>query len=370
MKSCPICQRTYSDSVSYCSLDGAALLAVGEIADPYVGKLIKNSYQVLSKLGAGGFGTVYLAEQISIGRKVALKFLQGTNALNDELVARFRLEARATARLDHPNIVTVYDFAQAEDRSLFIVMEYIDGKSLTDVIRRKRSLELKRVVQLAIQLAEGLDAAHKAGVIHRDIKPSNIMVSEKNGIERVKVMDFGIARLSDTSTMTPITAIGSHGPGTPAYMSPEQADGIPADYKSDIYSYGIVLYEMLCSRVPFKAATPTAVLKMQIEELPRDVGDLRPDVPVTLRKLVMQMLAKRPEKRPRSMEEISQTLKSLSFGDMETTHLPSHASTSTPRRDFALPKIDYRWLWGGGRSALRSGPADDREHRLDESSCK
>src|SRR4029077_18502477 len=185
---------------------------------------IRGRYQVLSKLGEGGMGTVYLAEQMSVGRKVALKVLQGNYATDDEFIGRFRREARLAASLNHRNIVTVYDFDQSDDGSLFIAMEYLDGKRLSEVIRREGPLEITRAFRLGIQIAEGLEAAHRAGVIHRDIKPDNIMVvGDKDG-EEVKLMDFGIARLRDNGTMMKLTRSGMI-MGTPAYMAPEQAEG-------------------------------------------------------------------------------------------------------------------------------------------------
>src|SRR6266576_3449285 len=169
MKYCPICENTYEDEVEVCGTDRATLRMTGRKEDPYLGKFIKGRYKVLSKLGQGGMGTVYLAEQISVGRKVALKLLQGNYASNDEFISRFRREARLAASLNHRNIVTVYDFDQADYGSLFITMEYLDGRKLSDVIVREGPLEIGRATRLGLQIAEGLEAAHHAGVIHRDI---------------------------------------------------------------------------------------------------------------------------------------------------------------------------------------------------------
>ena len=175
MKYCPICAAHYENDVDLCATDGATLKVSGKI-DPYEGKIIRGRYQVLNKIGEGGMGTVYLAEQLSVGRKVALKVLQGNYAADDDFIGRFRREARLAAALNHRNIVTLFDFDQADDGSLFIAMEYLKGEKLSDLIHRDGPFEVDRVARLGLQIAEGLDAAHGAGVIHRDIKPDNVMV--------------------------------------------------------------------------------------------------------------------------------------------------------------------------------------------------
>ena len=223
MKFCPVCERNYEDEMRVCGLDGTPLRLHGERdsqTDPLIGKSIKGRYQIVRKLGEGGMGTVYLAEQVSIGRRVALKLLRGSYARDDEFSARFRREARLAASLNHRNIVTILDFDQSEDGAVFIVMEYIDGIKLGDIIRRDGPLPIDRVIRLGSQIAEGLSAAHRAGVIHRDIKPDNIMITGRPGAEDVKLMDFGIARLRDGGSASQLTQPGLI-MGTPAYMAPE-----------------------------------------------------------------------------------------------------------------------------------------------------
>jgi serine/threonine protein kinase len=294
-------------------MDGTPLELVRENTakrDPYVGRIINGRYQILKKLGEGGMGTVYLAEQISMARKVALKVLQGNYANDEEFISRFRREARLAASLNHPYIVTVYDFDQAEDGSLFIAMEYVDGMSLTEVIRRHSPLDIGRAVGLGAQIAEGLDAAHRTGVIHRDIKPDNIMVVGDEDLEKVKLMDFGIARLRDAGATSQLTRAGVI-MGTPAYMAPEQAEGTEASERTDIYALGIVLYELLSGSVPFRASTPGAVLLKQIREVPQPLRDLRREIPFTVENVVMQALQKDPANRQRNMREVAQALKQV-----------------------------------------------------------
>jgi serine/threonine protein kinase len=311
MKYCPVCDRRYEEEMRLCGVDGTALEFVREESskrDAYIGRTIKGRYQIIKKIGEGGMGAVYLAEQISMARKVALKVLQGNYASDDEFIGRFRREARLAASLNHPYIVTVYDFDQGDDGTLFIAMEYIDGKSLTDVIRRDGPLDIGRAARLGIQIAEGLDAAHRAGVIHRDIKPDNIMVVGNEDLEKVKLMDFGIARLRDSGTTSRLTRAGVI-MGTPAYMAPEQAEGAEVNERTDIYALGIVLYEMLSGSVPFRASTPGAVLVKQIQETPLALRNLRREVPAAIERAVMQALEKDLNKRQRDMREVAQGLR-------------------------------------------------------------
>jgi serine/threonine protein kinase len=280
------------------------------VLDTASGRIIKARYRVLNKLGEGGMGAVYLAEQLSIGRKVALKLLQGNYAKNDEFIARFRREARLAASLNHRNIVTIYDFDQDSDDTLFIAMEYVDGIKLTDVIRGDGPVDMQKAIRLGTQIAEGLHAAHQQGVIHRDIKPDNIMVVGSDDTEEVKLMDFGIARLRDTGAITHLTMSGMI-MGTPTYMAPEQAEGGEITERTDIYALGVVLYEMLSGSVPFYASTPGAILMKQIQETPLPLRNLRPEVPASVDRIVMQALEKRPEKRQQEVREVVQGLKRI-----------------------------------------------------------
>ena len=327
MKYCPICENDYPDEVTVCPLDGATVRRPGTRSDPFIGRVIRGRYRVERQLGEGGMGAVYLAEQLSIGRKVALKVLRGDFARDDGFVARFRQEAKLVAVLNDthdPHVTLVHDFDQTEDGSLFIVMEWLEGRALNEVIQREGALRLPRAVRLATQIAHGLEAAHRAGVIHRDIKPHNIMVLDAN--DNIKLMDFGIARLRDSS-QTPLTRVGTM-MGTPAYMAPEQIEGQEVTDKTDIYSFGIVFYEMLTGVVPFRANTPAAVLTKQLREEPTPPTRLRPDVPPEIEELVLQALAKNPDHRPRDMAEIARSLSRIS---RDLTDNPARTSAPTAR---------------------------------------
>jgi serine/threonine protein kinase len=305
MKYCPICAKNYDDTAEVCELDGATLRMSRPKQDSLINKVIKGRYRVLKKLGEGGMGTVYLADQFAINRKVALKIIHPDYARDEDFVKRFRQEATLAASLSHHNVVTVFDFDQADDGSLYIVMEYVDGRSLGEVIQ-DNPIDVGSALQLGVQIAEGLSAAHRAGVIHRDIKPENIMVVE--GGRAIKLMDFGIARLRDSTATTRLTQAGMI-MGTPAYMAPEQIEGGELSERTDIYAFGIVLYEMLTGRVPFKAPTPGAVLIKHLHEAPTPLSKVRKEIPSSVEQIVIQALQKSPEKRLRDMEEVVAALK-------------------------------------------------------------
>jgi serine/threonine-protein kinase len=299
MTFCPICEKTYEDGMAVCPADGATLRKAGPPPDLLLGQTIKGRYRVLRKLGQGGMGSVYLAEQVSVARKVALKVLHGDFAADEDFVKRFRLEARLAASLNHRNVITIHEFDQADDGSLFIAMEYLEGHTLNDLIRDHGALPVGRAVRLGLQIAQGLEAAHRAGVIHRDIKPHNIMVVAG---DEVKLMDFGIARLQDAAgsglTRTGVVM------GTPAYMAPEQIEGGDVTERTDIYAFGIVLYEMLAGSVPFMAATPRAILTKHLQERPTPLRAIKPSVPIAVERVVMQTLEKDPAARPATMGEV------------------------------------------------------------------
>ena len=321
MKYCPVCETDYPDDVIVCPQDGATVRRPGERPDPFVGRVIKGRYRVERQLGRGGMGTVYLAEQLSVGRKVALKVLRGDFAREEGFVARFQQEAKLVAGLNerrNPRVTLVHDFDQTEDGSVFIVMEWLEGRVLSEVIQRDRALELRRAVRLATQIAEGLEAAHRSNVIHRDVKPQNIMVLDGDDI---KLMDFGIARLRDAGTS--LTRAGTM-MGTPAYMAPEQIEGQDITDKTDMYAFGIVFYEMLTGMVPFRASTQAAILNKQLQEPPAPPSRLRPEIPPELDAIILKTLEKDPAKREQSMTAIVRALRET------TRHLGDDPSSDAP----------------------------------------
>ena len=252
-----------------------------------VGTTLGN-YQIIQEIGRGGMAVVYRAFQPSLRRYVAIKVLPEYLQVDPEFVARFQREARAAAQLSHPNVVTIYDVGEQAGVH-YIAMEYLEGGSLLDRLARG-PLRSGEALQIVEQVGSALDFAHSHGLIHRDIKPANILFSADN---RPKVTDFGIARAGDTSRLTRAGTML----GTPEYMSPEQAEGRPVDYRADLYALGVILYEMLTGRVPFHADTPHAIVYALIHQPPPPPRQLRPDLPPAVEAVLLKALAKRPNDR-------------------------------------------------------------------------
>ncbi len=244
--------------------------------------------------------TVYRAQDIMLGRLVAVKVLHERRASNEAFLARFYREARAAANLDHPNIVSVYDIGRDGNRH-YIVMEYVEGRSLKELILESAPFSIERALTIAIQVCTAVGAAHKAGLIHCDVKPQNILVTSE---ERVKVTDFGIAR---ALTSTPV-AEGGGVWGTPDYLSPEQAAGERLGPPTDVYSIGVVMYEMLTGRLPFEAESGVAMALKHLREEPRPINELNPRVPPGLARIVHKVLAKEPSARYRTASQLAQIL--------------------------------------------------------------
>ncbi|HZQ66487.1 MAG TPA: Stk1 family PASTA domain-containing Ser/Thr kinase [Gaiellaceae bacterium] len=262
-------------------------------------------YLIERKLGSGGMADVYLAEDKELGRRVALKLLNERHANDDQFVERFRREAQSAAGLNHPNIVSIFDRGQAEG-TYYIAMEYLDGRTLKELLVRNGPTPVPIAIDYARQILGALAFAHRAGIVHRDIKPHNIVV-RKDG--RLKVTDFGIAR-SGASQMTEAGSIV----GTAQYLSPEQARGAPVDARSDLYSLGIVLYEMLTGKVPYTGDAPVEIAMKHLTAVPDPPSKLRPDVPHDLDAIVMRALAKDPEQRYSSAEEMDADLARVARG--------------------------------------------------------
>lgn len=254
-------------------------------------------YQIMTKLGQGGMATVFKAHEQSLNRVVALKVLHPSLAENEEYIKRFKREAQSAAKLNHPNIVHIY--AIGEDRGYhYFAMELIKGESLADYKRNGKKLDTERILSITRQIAGGLDAAHEAGLVHRDIKPSNIMLL---GDGSVKVADFGIAQVS--SGETKLTMDGAV-IGTPEYLSPEQCEGHPIDGRSDIYSLGVTLYELLSGKTPYSADTPVGMLMKIVKGEHPPLGSIVPDIPAEIENLVKRMMATKPDQRFQSCREL------------------------------------------------------------------
>jgi serine/threonine protein kinase/Tol biopolymer transport system component len=272
-------------------------------------------YEILAPIGAGGMGEVYRARDAKLGREIAVKVLPSATAADPDRRQRFELEARAASALNHPNILTVYDIGEAEG-SLYIAMELVEGKTLRELVASGDPVPTKKLLDFAVQIAEGLAKAHAAGIVHRDLKPENLMVS-KDGY--VKILDFGLAKLTETVSQdasvlpTAIAAPTQPGTvmGTAGYMSPEQASGQPVDYRSDQFTLGAILYEMATGKRAFQRKTGAETLVAIIREEPEPIGQLAPKAPALVRWIVERLLAKDPEERYASTRDLARDLKSL-----------------------------------------------------------
>ncbi|TML86288.1 MAG: Stk1 family PASTA domain-containing Ser/Thr kinase [Actinobacteria bacterium] len=276
------------------------------VTDALIGTLFDGRYKVVRRLGAGGMANVYLAEDQELGRRVAIKILNDRHAHDEQFVERFRREAKNAAGLSHPNVVSIYDRGEAEG-TYYIAMEYLDGRSLKELIVSRGPAPIPVAIDYARQILAALRFAHRNGIVHRDIKPHNVLV---DGEGRVKVTDFGIARAGAASQMTEAGSIV----GTAQYLSPEQAKGTAVDQRSDIYSLGIVLYELLTGSVPFTGDTPVEIAMKHISETPVPPSSVRPDVPHDLDLVVTRALAKDPAERYQSAEEMDADLERVLRG--------------------------------------------------------
>ncbi len=275
------------------------------VTDTLIDSLFDGRYRIVRKLGTGGMANVYLAEDQELGRRVAIKILDDRHASDEQFVERFRREAKNAAGLSHPNIVSIYDRGEAVG-TYYIAMEYLDGRSLKELIVQRGPAPIHVAIDYARQILGALRFAHRNGIVHRDIKPHNVLVDSDG---RLKVTDFGIAR-AGASEMTEAGSIV----GTAQYLSPEQAKGTPVDARSDIYSAGVVLYELLTGRVPFTGDTAVEIAMRHLAAVPEPPSELRDEVPHELDMVVLRALAKDPADRYQSAEEMDAELDRVSRG--------------------------------------------------------
>ncbi|MCA9522278.1 MAG: protein kinase [Myxococcales bacterium] len=312
-KICRDCHREYDDpALGLCPADGAPLIDVQPRDDPFIGQTIDGRFEVLRVIGTGGMGHVYLAQQISVGRDVAIKFLQQEMSHDRHAVKRFLKEAKALSQLTHPNAVTFHDFGQAPGGLLYLVMEYVRGATLNSTLERSGTLPVETCCRIMIQLCDALAAAHHLGIVHRDLKPSNIMLARQaDGKVTLKVLDFGLAKL--TVDENPLVTRSGIIAGTPRYMSPEQLLGKKVDKRTDIYAAGVLLYEMLSGRPPFlgETAASLAIAHVQKEPPPLVQPGTASDIPLALERLTMSCLAKRRDDRPESATVLRAALRDV-----------------------------------------------------------
>jgi serine/threonine-protein kinase len=333
MKKCPKCGVEYPDSTTLCPADGVALETDG---DSLIGTTLAGKYRIDARLNEGGMGTVYRGTHVLMDKTVAIKVLRPSLAADEKIVARFSREARAASRISHPHALSVTDIGEDESGHVFLVMEFLSGKTLKQLIRDEGPLPLARVVDITRQIGDALNAAHAQGVVHRDLKSDNIMLLDTMIGDHAKVLDFGIAKINepdgatDTSLTAPNLVIG-----TPQYMSPEQcSQDAEIDSRSDIYSLGVILYEMLVGHVPFAGDSPTMVMMKHLQEPVPSVLDERTDVPPAIARVVARAMAKVRDNRYQNVAELVEDL-SIAAGMSMARAIPPAVpgTTATPLVD-------------------------------------
>ncbi len=297
MKTCTVCGAEWPDDTKFCPNDGTTLRSA-EGAD-LVGSIVADRYHVQKKLGEGGMGAVYLAEHVKMGRKSAIKVMAQSMANDPEAIARFNREAANAARINHPNVCAIYDFGETRDGTIYLAMEFIEGESLSDLVRREGLLRPARAVDILQQTADALQAAHDLGIVHRDLKPDNIMLAKgRGGGDVVKVVDFGIAKAMTGEEGQQVTKTGLV-VGTPEYMSPEQLSGDVLDGRSDVYSLALVFYRMLSATLPFKADSAQEMMIKRLTDKPTPLNEAVPGTvfPSQLQKVLDKALERMPADR-------------------------------------------------------------------------
>jgi serine/threonine-protein kinase len=313
VKICPVCATEYRDDVRFCPNDGQTLRSSGPTQD-LVGQVLADRYHIMKKLGEGGMGQVYLAEHVKMGRRSAIKVMNPSMVHDPDAVARFNREAANASRISDSHVCAIYDFGETPDGLIYLAMEFIEGEPLTELIRQEGALPVARAADIAIQVAAALQAAHDLGIVHRDLKPDNIMLTRsRDGADAVKVVDFGLAK-----------AVGGEGGGqkvtrtgfvvgTPEFMSPEQLSGDKLDGRSDVYSLGLVLFNMLTGTLPFPADSVQEAMIKRLTDEPAELIEVRPDLhfPSGLQQTLDTALARTPVDRYQSAAKLAHDLASV-----------------------------------------------------------
>ncbi|HET8540922.1 MAG TPA: serine/threonine-protein kinase [Anaeromyxobacter sp.] len=311
MRVCPECRNAVEDAARFCTSCGVALPPAAQPADPWLGRAVNGKFRIEALIGQGGMGRVYRARHLGLDRQVVLKMLHRAYSSDPQLVQRFQREARAASRLDHPNSIAVLDFGEAEDGTLFMAMEHLGGKDLARVIADEFPLGEPRIVRIGAQILSALAEAHARGIVHRDLKPENVMVEPRRGEpDFVKVLDFGIAKISVPGATEPRLTQAGLVCGTPEYMSPEQARGADLDSRSDLYSTGVILYQLATGELPFVSDTPVGFLTKHLSEAPVPARERNPEVEVSpaLDAVIARALRKDPAARFQTADEMREAL--------------------------------------------------------------
>ncbi len=339
-KKCPACQSTYPDNFIVCQNDKVILVKIKK--DKLLGQILNERYKVVEEIGRGGMSIVYKGVHELMDRLVAIKVLLPQLVSDQTSIKRFQVEAQAASCLSHPNVITIYDYGVVDDEQPFLVMDFLEGESLSDIIKRDDHVEMKRTIPIFMQAAEALEHAHQKGVIHRDLKSSNIMLINFEGKDDfVKVVDFGIAKLMPSSGKQAqhLTATGEIF-GSPIYMSPEQCTGSTLDARSDIYSMGAMMYEALTGQPPIMGRSVVETMEMHLTTPPPPLKETRPDLEIneSLERVVMKALSKKPEARFQKMQELRDALEGVSkLLEQEKLFGPTTGLRSTAAKTKSVP---------------------------------
>ncbi len=304
MRTCPTCRTACDDALETCPVDGTALSSSG---DPLLGQILGDRYRLITRIGAGGMGTVYRAEHVVLRKRMAVKVLRPELSRDEDLVRRFQQEAIAASQIGQENIVDVTDFGRTPQGSLYYVMEELEGATLAEILEGG-PLAVPRALDLLVQICRAVGAAHGRGIVHRDLKPDNVVVVQReDGTDFVKVLDFGIAKSVGATERGRVTRAGTI-VGTPEYMAPEQGAAAGVDHRADVYALGVLAYEILTGKVPFSADTPIATMIEHQTRTAAALREVRPDVPESLEAVVAKAMEKRPAARQQSMGEVVREL--------------------------------------------------------------
>ena len=346
---CTVCRVLYRSDFSRCPRDGGEVVAIDPGDDPLIGSTLAGRYVIEDLIGEGGMGRVYRARHAELPRRFAIKILFGELAALSDMRARFRMEAESAARLDHTNLVPVVDVGETDEGLLYLAMEHVDGRSLATIIDDEGPLDPARAVSLARRMCRGLQHAHERGMVHRDFKPDNVLVVEKDGVEVPRIADFGLAVLTEDAGggAGRLTRKGET-MGTPPYMSPEQLTGRPVDARSDLFSLGVVLYEMLTAQTPFEG-TMFEMVRQIATEAPPPMSVRAPEVavPPELERIAQRLMATRPEDRYGSAAEVIADLDALSLRQRR-----ARATSAPPPVDLVIDDVPAAPVVTPGRSAM------------------